>query len=474
MPSLQLYDEVNPSQIFRPGKRIVSFPVALVNDLILQLDGEAASNIATPEEILAADNNKVVSSGGLGTLWKKGTTLPATTTVVLGDGGYFRLTGPGTVNDIDFALPADGRQALLYCDGAITFTSSPTLVVPGGTFTSAPGDLVSIVQDAGDTVYLSIITRAAGTISNPASPGDVLAGTSTTLGVTPDALAALWERGADTAAAAILTLGEGGYFHITGSATITDIDFTVTRFGRRVWLHFNAAGSVLTHGANLVLPSAANITVEAGDRALFVAVDGTDIIYCLVYQRASGRTLFGNASTTEVLTGTDTQKTVTPDALAALWERGTDVAAAATITLGEGGYFHITGTGASIADIDWTVTRQGRVAWLYFQAAGNTIVHGAATINLPGAANIVTAVGDRMCIVAADSSDAVYCLAYIRADGQTVFGTASTTEVLTGTDANKAATSDAIAALWEKGSDVAAATNMSLGEGGYFAVSGGR
>ena len=40
------------------------------------------------------------------------------------------------------------------------------------------------------------------------------------------------------------------------------------------------------------------------------------------------------ASTTDVLTGTNTDKPVTPDALAALWERGSDVAFVNPLVLG--------------------------------------------------------------------------------------------------------------------------------------------
>ena len=54
------------------------------------------------------------------------------------------------------------------------------------------------------------------------------------------------------------------------------------------------------------------------------------------------------ATTTQSLTGTDVALAVSPDALAALWEKGTDVASAATISLGEGGLFHITGITAIV------------------------------------------------------------------------------------------------------------------------------
>lgn len=118
------------------------------------------------------------------------------------------------------------------------------------------------------------------------------------------------------------------------------------------------------------------------------------------------------ATTTEALTGTDTARAVTPDALAALWEKGSDVASAGTVSLGEGGFFHITGT-TTITDIDFATAKDGRWAWVIFDGA-LTLTHNATTLVLPGGANIVTAAGDRALFVQ-DNSDNVYCVAYFKA-----------------------------------------------------------
>ncbi|TGT76703.1 MULTISPECIES: DUF2793 domain-containing protein [unclassified Mesorhizobium] len=131
------------------------------------------------------------------------------------------------------------------------------------------------------------------------------------------------------------------------------------------------------------------------------------------------------ASTTEVLTGTDTSKGVTPDALAALWEKGSDVASAGTVSLGEGGFFHITGT-TTITDIDWATAKDGRPAWVIFDGA-LTLTHNSTTLKLPGGANITTAAGDRACFIQ-DSGDNVICVAYIKADGTAVVSSGGTTK----------------------------------------------
>lgn len=125
------------------------------------------------------------------------------------------------------------------------------------------------------------------------------------------------------------------------------------------------------------------------------------------------------ASTTEVLTGTDASKYATPDSLAALWEKGADVASASTISLGEGGYFHITGT-TTITDIDFATPADGRMAMLVFDGA-LTLTHNATTLVLPSGANITTAAGDSAIIVQ-DSGDNIKVVAYQRASGAPVGG----------------------------------------------------
>lgn len=122
----------------------------------------------------------------------------------------------------------------------------------------------------------------------------------------------------------------------------------------------------------------------------------------------------GFATTTEFLTGTLTTKATTPDSVAALWEKGSNIASAGTITIGEGGFFHVTGT-TTITDIDWSVAKDGRAAILVFDGA-LTLTHHATTLKLPTAANIVTVAGD-VGVFVQDSSDNVICVFYQRADG---------------------------------------------------------
>jgi hypothetical protein len=104
----------------------------------------------------------------------------------------------------------------------------------------------------------------------------------------------LWKKGSDVASAGTVTLGDGVYFFITGTTTITDIDFTSDQAGRRAWLKFSGI-LTLTNGANLILPTGANITTAAGD-TMCIMSEGSDVIRVLVYQRADGTALVGGGS----------------------------------------------------------------------------------------------------------------------------------------------------------------------------------
>jgi hypothetical protein len=132
---------------------------------------------------------------------------------------------------------------------------------------------------AGAFVIVGAAAVAAATTSA------VLTGTSTTDFTTPDSIAALWEKGSDEASAGTVAFGEGGFFHVTGTTTITDLDFDTAKDGRAVDVIFDGALTLTHNGTTLKLPGGANITTVAGDRARFVQ-DSSDNIICLWYVRA--------------------------------------------------------------------------------------------------------------------------------------------------------------------------------------------
>jgi hypothetical protein len=105
------------------------------------------------------------------------------------------------------------------------------------------------------------------------------------------------------------------------------------------------------------------------------------------------------------------------------WATGTSIASAATVNLdtATGNRVHITGTTAITAV---TLTRGPRT--VIFDGI-LVLTHNATTNNLPSAANITTAVGDRA--VYESDGTTVYCVSYIRANGEAVVGTSSASVV---------------------------------------------
>ena len=105
-----------------------------------------------------------------------------------------------------------------------------------------------------------------------------------------------WATGTAIASAATINLdtATGNRVHITGTTTITAV--TLTRGPRTVI--FDGV-LTLTHNATTNnLPSAANITTAAGDRAIYES-DGTTV-YCISYNRANGRALSNPIATSTV------------------------------------------------------------------------------------------------------------------------------------------------------------------------------
>lgn len=128
------------------------------------------------------------------------------------------------------------------------------------------------------------------------------------------------------------------------------------------------------------------------------------------------------ASVTETLTGTETGKLVTPDSLAALWQRGSNITpSAGTVSLPStgGGVFNIAAGNFSAIS-----TGQGGRTVIFVFGGVSVITHNATSLRLPGAANITTAANDVAVFVneaAADASGANWaCTSFTRYTGSPV------------------------------------------------------
>ncbi|PWJ93515.1 uncharacterized protein DUF2793 [Mesorhizobium loti] len=311
-------------------------------------------------------------------------------------GGLGNVTGPGssvsgniaTFNGTDGQTIQDGGVAI-STDGTMASASDAKVTTEKGIKTYVDGKVTGLSWKQA----VRAATTVAGTLASSFENGDAIDGVTLATG---DRILIKNQSSAS----------ENGIYTVNASGAptrATDADAGAELVNASVYV---SEGTTL---ADTQWTCTTNAPITVGSTSLAFAQAGI-----------GG---FTAASTTEVLTGTDTSKGVTADALAALWEKGADVASATTTALGEGGFFHITGT-TTITDIDWATAKDGRVAWVIFDGI-LTLTHNATTLKLPGGANITTAAGDRACF-AQDASDNVICLYYTRADGTAVVSGAAT------------------------------------------------
>lgn len=163
----------------------------------------------------------------------------------------------------------------------------------------------------------------------------------------------------------------------------------------------------------------------SGGSAAPIALTGTQItgIIDAATESASGKVELATIS--ETRTGTDTARPPHVDAIASLWQQGSDISSAATLVKPSdanlGGYHVITGTTGISAG--WTGEPSGTLYEFRF-AAALTLTHGASFI-LPGSANITTAAGD-VARFRCEASNVWRCVSYARADGTSVVAATST------------------------------------------------
>ena len=97
-----------------------------------------------------------------------------------------------------------------------------------------------------------------------------------------------FQKGSDVASATSITVPDEGYFDITG--TTTTAGFSTVNAGIMKMVQFDGALQLTPNSGSFNLPTGANITTAAGDRALFRS-EGSGNWRCMWFQRASGAAL---------------------------------------------------------------------------------------------------------------------------------------------------------------------------------------
>jgi hypothetical protein len=229
---------------------------------------------------------KLLDLGAVNTVAGTGdavTVTLASNTTAFYDGMRFSFNAPATNTGAATIAVKNSAGTLLGTPKIRKWASGVETALSAGDMTSNHN--INVVYDsARDTAAGAFMIDGSASVAASTTTA-VLTGTSTADFATPNAIAALWEKGSDEASAGTVAFGEGGFFHVTGTTTITDIDFDTAKDGRAVDVVFDGALTLTHNGTTLQLPGGANITTAAGDRARFVQ-DSSDNIICLWYVRA--------------------------------------------------------------------------------------------------------------------------------------------------------------------------------------------
>jgi len=207
-------------------------------------------------------------------------------------------------------LDAVGRAVSL----PVTIDPSVSAVLPN------PSPLLFLRWNATGNA-LELVSIAATGATSAASISETRQGSNTADFVTSDALASLWQKGADIASAATLVkptdTNLGGYHVITGTTAVSAM-WTGTTPGEEYEFE-TAAALPLTHGTNFQLITSANVTCAAGDR-FRMRYFGSNVWKMVGFQRGNGSPLTAaigfhanknGANQTAIATGVDTKVTFT-------------------------------------------------------------------------------------------------------------------------------------------------------------------
>lgn len=238
---------------------------------------------------------------GIGTFHSPGSTFTRTTVQRSSNANAAVNFSAGTKN-VDLVLTSTHIKQLANISG-LTGVLRADSGVP-----SVDSDVTDIVAAA--------TTGAAGKVALATST-ELLTGTDTAKAATCDAIATLWEKGADNSGGATITLGDGYQFDlITSTTTITALAFTTDKAGRMALLRFATARSVTHNATSLISPTGGNISMNAGDLLLVESLGSGNFRIITVWRNSVVQNLPGiiaivanasaSAATTNLSCGTFT------------------------------------------------------------------------------------------------------------------------------------------------------------------------
>lgn len=232
------------------------------------------------------------------------TLVPRKAVVVNDTGDGFALS----YDDFDNQASAAAESASDAAASALSASGSASSAsISASTATSAK-DAAVVAKVAAEAAQAA----AEGAAGPMATIAEQLAGTSVTVKANPDTVAALWEKGTDinsglTPGTITIPSTGGGFFHVTGTTTITAIAQTNLKTGRCIRLVFDGVLQLTHNATSFILPGGANITTAAGDAATFICENsGSAYWRCVEYVKASGLSVVSPSTGALVLLSTQT------------------------------------------------------------------------------------------------------------------------------------------------------------------------
>jgi hypothetical protein len=242
----------------------------------------------TGGEIVAGNRVRCTDTGSVYILADKpeisfGADIASATTTDIGAATGEVVTVTGTTTITGFGSTAVPCERTVIFSGALILTHNATsLILPGAAnITTAAGDVALMVRNASGNWRCASYTKADGTAVVVGSKGADIASATTT----------------------DLSAATGDYVDVTGTTTIAGLGTAAAGIERTV--RFTGAGQITHNATSLILPSAANITRAANDRAIFRSLGSGNWI-CIAYQKADGSALVSTGTSFTVKTGTYT------------------------------------------------------------------------------------------------------------------------------------------------------------------------
>lgn len=278
---------------------------------------------------------------------------------------------------------------------AITLTLTPSGAT-AGTYTKVTVDAKGRVTLGAQLSNAEIVTAIGYTPVNRA--GDTMTGALNLV------------NGADLVAASAIVLGTGyagNVVNVTGNTAITSLGANTAGMTR--YVTFTGTPTLTYNATSLQLPTKANIVVTAGDTAVFVGLGGSNW-RCVTYTRVDGSALLagGASDPTKLPLAGGTMTGALNEAVPVT------VASAATTAIGAAAANTVNISGA-VTITAFDSIPAGALRQLVF-AGALTLTHNATSLQLPSAANIVTAAGDVAEMLSLGSGN-WKCVDYVRATG---------------------------------------------------------